>query len=124
MSCIGPADGAMYFTIGGRGAQSELFRVTYVGKESTAKVEYTSVRQCDGRHCGGRSRSYHAPAADPAKAVEFLVPLLGHPDRFIRYAARVGLEHQPVEVVAESPVVPAEQRGRGDRWSRGLCPAG
>src|SRR4051794_35842390 len=28
---INPADGAMYFTIGGRGAQSELFRVTYVG---------------------------------------------------------------------------------------------
>ena len=38
--CINPADGAMYFTIGGRGAQSELFRVTYVGKESTEKVEY------------------------------------------------------------------------------------
>ena len=29
-------DGAMYFTIGGRGTQSGLYRVTYVGKESTA----------------------------------------------------------------------------------------
>lgn len=28
------ADGALYFTIGGRGTQSELYRVTYVGDES------------------------------------------------------------------------------------------
>ncbi len=28
-------DGALYFTVGGRGAQSELYRVTYVGQEST-----------------------------------------------------------------------------------------
>lgn len=32
-------DGALYFSVGGRGAQSELFRVTYVGKESTAPAE-------------------------------------------------------------------------------------
>ncbi len=29
-------DGALYFSIGGRGTQSELFRVAYVGKEATA----------------------------------------------------------------------------------------
>ena len=29
----------MYFTIGGRGTGSELFRVTYTGKESTEKVD-------------------------------------------------------------------------------------
>src|SRR5262249_52753222 len=33
------ADGALYFTTGGRGAQSELFRVTYTGSESTAKAD-------------------------------------------------------------------------------------
>jgi glucose/arabinose dehydrogenase len=33
-AAVGP-DGALYFTIGGRGTQSELFRVTYVGEEST-----------------------------------------------------------------------------------------
>jgi len=32
---INPKDGAMYFTIGGRGTMSGLYRVTYVGKEST-----------------------------------------------------------------------------------------
>ena len=32
---IHPGDGAMYFTIGGRRVQSGLYRVTYVGDEST-----------------------------------------------------------------------------------------
>ena len=32
-------DGAMYFLIGGRGTQSGLYRVTYIGKESTAPAE-------------------------------------------------------------------------------------
>ena len=37
-AAVGP-DGALYFTIGGRGAQSELYRVTYIGKESTSPVK-------------------------------------------------------------------------------------
>ena len=36
---IHPNDGAMYFTIGGRRVQSGLYRVTYVGDESTELVE-------------------------------------------------------------------------------------
>jgi putative heme-binding domain-containing protein len=36
---INPKDGAMYFTIGGRSTMSGLYRVTYVGKESTAPVK-------------------------------------------------------------------------------------
>ncbi len=31
-------DGALYFTIGGRGTQSALFRITYTGNESTKPV--------------------------------------------------------------------------------------
>lgn len=33
---VNPGDGAMYFAIGGRNTMSGLYRVTYVGKESTA----------------------------------------------------------------------------------------
>ncbi|NCV88515.1 MAG: hypothetical protein EBW14_22220 [Oxalobacteraceae bacterium] len=33
---IRPQDGHMYVTIGGRGGQSALYRITYQGKESTA----------------------------------------------------------------------------------------
>src|SRR6185503_20000800 len=39
---IHPADGAMYFAIGGRKVQSGLYRVTYVGAESTAPVSAKS----------------------------------------------------------------------------------
>jgi putative heme-binding domain-containing protein len=102
--CINQADGAMYFTIGGRGAQSELFRVTYVGTDSTAKVEYKAAATPEHKLLK-EIEAYHKPAADPAKAVEFLVPLLGHKDRFIRYAARVALEHQPVNAWQDKVLV-------------------
>ena len=43
---VNPKDGAMYFTIGGRKTQSGLYRVTYVGTESTApsKTDQRPVR--------------------------------------------------------------------------------
>jgi putative heme-binding domain-containing protein len=93
---INPADGAMYFTIGGRGANSELFRVTYVGTESTEKVDPATPTTAE-RKLLKEIQALHALAADPAKAVEFLLPLLHHDDRFIRYSARVAIEHQPVK---------------------------
>ena len=37
-AAVGP-DGALYFITGGRSTQSELYRVTYVGTESTAPVD-------------------------------------------------------------------------------------
>ena len=93
---ISPADGAMYFTIGGRGAQSELFRVTYVGKEPVDKVDYKDPPS-ELRELRKHIESFHARAADPAKVVEFVLPHLNSPDRFVRYAARVALEQQPVK---------------------------
>jgi len=94
--CVNPADGALYFTIGGRGAQSELYRVTYDGMESTEKVDAKSQASAE-RELLKKIEEFHKPAAEPAKAVEFLLPHLAHKDRFIRYAARVALEHQPVK---------------------------
>jgi putative heme-binding domain-containing protein len=95
-ACINPADGAMYFTIGGRGAQSELYRVAYVGDESTKKVEYRNA-ESELRTLRKQIEAAHAAGADPDKVVAFVYPHLNHPDRFVRYAARVALEHQPVQ---------------------------
>jgi putative heme-binding domain-containing protein len=89
---VGP-DGALYFVSGGRGTQSELFRVTYVGKEATALVPYHDARGAELRDLRHRLEAYHRPGAD-AKAVEFIYQHLGHSDRFLRYAARVALERQ------------------------------
>lgn len=41
-------DGALYFSVGGRGTQSELFRVTYVGEESTVPGEIQSSSEFVG----------------------------------------------------------------------------
>jgi putative heme-binding domain-containing protein len=98
--CINPADGAMYFTIGGRGTQSELYRVTYVGKDSTEKVNDLSPAN-QMRELRRKLEQAHYLGANPDTIVSFVYPHLGHPDRFVRYAARIALEHQPVKTWQE-----------------------
>src|SRR5690606_29564387 len=39
--------------------------------------------------------TYHT--GQQAGAVDFVWPYLKHEDRFIQYAARIGLEHQPIQ---------------------------
>ena len=101
---INPADGAMYFTVGGRGTQSELYRVTYVGDEPTTATDARNPPS-EGRALLNQIERYQSQADDPLEAVRFLVPLLGHDDRFVRYAARVALEHQPVAVWQDQVLV-------------------
>jgi putative heme-binding domain-containing protein len=92
---INRVDGAMYFTIGGRGVQSGLYRVTYVGNESTAAaVEKGRVNDLQATR--RRLESYHV--GDHADAVDKAWPYLNHSDRYIRNAARTVLEHQPLEL--------------------------
>jgi putative heme-binding domain-containing protein len=90
---VNPRDGAMYFAVGGRRTQSALYRVTYVGDEST--------RESRASRDGARARrerqeleAFHG-RQDP-KAVETAWKQLDDNDRAIRYAARVALEWQPV----------------------------
>ncbi len=99
-TAVGP-DGALYFTIGGRGTQSELFRVTYVGNEPTATADYREPRQAEARALRRSIEKYHAQRATEAEIARDIEPYLGHEDRFIRYAARVALEHQPVALWQE-----------------------
>lgn len=100
---VGP-DGAMYFTIGGRGAQSELFRVTYHGDASTKTVDARDTTLASQRALRHDIEAYQAPAQDPASAVAFLWPHLADKDRWIRYAARVAIEHQPVSAWGDKAV--------------------
>lgn len=90
---INPRDGAMYLAVGGRGAQSALYRATYVGSESTAPAGPDPRLQArrDLRH---KLEAFHGHA-DP-KAVATVWPYLGDSDRALRYAARIALEWQDV----------------------------
>jgi putative heme-binding domain-containing protein len=89
---INPADGAMYFTVGGRKTQSGLYRVTYAGTESTAAVKTDQLLN-ELQVLRRKLEAFHGKQ-DPA-ALELAWPNLGHPDRFIRAAARAAVESQP-----------------------------
>ncbi len=88
------ADGAAYFTVGGRGVQSGLYRVTYNGSDSTAPAILKDETGAAARTLRRKIETYHGKA--DAGAVEFVWPHLGSTDRWIRYAARIALESQPV----------------------------
>ncbi len=91
---IGP-DGAMYFMTGGRRLESDLYRVHYTGDDDSETEEMTledlpeehrTRRQLEAFHTGGPQ----------AGAVDFAWPYLKHEDRFVQYAARIAVEHQPI----------------------------
>jgi putative heme-binding domain-containing protein len=88
---VNPKDGCLYFTIGGRKTQSGLYRVTYTGKESTAPAKADDAG-AEARALRHQLEALHGHS-DP-KAVETAWPYLGHADRYIRFAARVAIEHQ------------------------------
>ncbi|NQV23415.1 MAG: c-type cytochrome [Rhodopirellula sp.] len=102
---IHPQDGAMYFTIGGRRVQSGLYRVTYVGDESTEPVQVTPSKNKarDTRH---KLEAFHGKQ-DP-NAINVAWPYLSHNDRFIRTAARIAVEHQPTESWANKALTEAD----------------
>ena len=90
---IGP-DGAFYFATGGRRLDSDLYRVTYKGELDT----YTPMTEADLPQEAKIRREleqYHKAGA-PADGLEKAWNHLNHQDRFVQYAARIVLEHQPV----------------------------
>ena len=87
-------DGAFYFTVGGRGTPARLFRVTYDGGENTATVDCSNKEGAEARALRRKLETFHGKE-NPA-ALEIVWPELNHKDRFIRYAARIALERQPV----------------------------
>ena len=89
---INPYDGAMYYTVGGRGGQSALHRVTYVGKESTKPVKAQSANAAD-RKIRRNLEALHK--SESPNTVNKAWKYLGHNDRHIRWAARIAIELQP-----------------------------
>ncbi len=90
---IHPKDGAMYFAIGGRKVQSGLYRVTYTGSEATTPID-RAPKTTPARTLRHQLEAFHGKQ-DPA-AVATAWPYLSHEDRFISWAARIAIEHQPV----------------------------
>jgi putative heme-binding domain-containing protein len=106
-ACVGP-DGALWFTTGGRGTQSGLYRVVWQGKENQ---ELGMVQQ--GQEL--RMLRHQLEALRPKDTKEALVAImhLEHEDRFIRHAARLALERTPTRLWKE------EILGEANGW-RGI----
>lgn len=96
---FGP-DGHMYFLIGGRNTDSKLYRVRYVGPKKTGPVKQLTKNQAlrDLRHS---LEAFHGSTEAGAVAIDTAWPHLSHSDRRIRYAARLAIENQPVDLWSE-----------------------
>ena len=89
---FGP-DGALYFVTGGRGTASSLYRVDWTGPvtgERAREPDQLARKAREIRHALERDHRREDPAA-----IDRAWPYLGHPDRHLRYAARIALERQP-----------------------------
>jgi putative heme-binding domain-containing protein len=92
---VSPKDGALYFTTGGRGAGSNLYRVIYRGAESTApSAEKPMDPAAAALHKLRRELEVFHGETNP-RTVAAVWQHLGHEDRAIRGAARAALEWQP-----------------------------
>lgn len=100
---FGP-DGALYFITGGRGSQSGLYRVTWIGtspetsnataSEDLAKQQADQLAAEDARRLRHQLETYHQQIA--ADQIDFIWQNLGNEDLWIRHAARIALENQPI----------------------------
>jgi putative heme-binding domain-containing protein len=104
---INPHDGSMLIAVGGRGAQSALYRVTYTGNDSTTPTQPDTRLQArrDLRH---KLESFHGH--QDSAAVETVWPYLSDQDRALRFAARVALEWQDVSQWREKALAEKDPR--------------
>lgn len=95
---IGP-DGAMYFLTGGRRIDSDLYRVFHKDYESYDNQPTGDDQITAENGLRRQLEEFHQSVGQDG--VEFAWPHLDHEDRFIRYAARIAVEHQPVGLWAD-----------------------
>jgi putative heme-binding domain-containing protein len=103
-------DGSMYFTVGGRGTQGGLYRVSWAPNEEqrkTAAADDASVKAAASNKeaASGREilRKLNAGAQEPWSQ-------LGSADRFLRFAARNALESKPTSQWASSAMSEKDPR--------------
>lgn len=95
---IGP-DGAMYFMTGGRRLDSDLYRVYYTGNEEKVPTQHIALEQTEANKIRKELETYHSGTKEGA--VQAAWPYLNSEDRFLQYAARIAIEHQPTETWRE-----------------------
>jgi len=103
-------DGALYFTIGGRNTQSALYRVTYPNPIPKEEAVAEPKEVTDARTLRRELEAFHGK--ENAAAVAKAWPSLASPDRFLRNAARVAIESQPVDSWADKVLTATDPQTR------------
>ena len=89
---INPEDQAMYFTIGGRRTQSGLYRVTYIGGESTAPPPHVTRPPHPDVLLRKQLEQLQVQRKKTSEQVSLIIDALGSQDQTVRYAAFVALQ--------------------------------
>lgn len=117
-------DGALYVAIGGRKAQSGLYRIAWAG----AAAEDSEPIADPGADARARRRAlerFHGSGSPfgedqhglaPSEVVASARAALGDPDRFVRAAARLALEHQDPSLWAASVRAELDPRRALEGW--------
>lgn len=97
---VGP-DGSLYVITGGRGTESSLYRIHYTGPVS-APFPLNTPQQLARNTFGEKQRKLrkHIESFHKAKSLDELDdvwPYLANADPTIRHAARIAIEHQPID---------------------------
>ncbi|MEX2477509.1 MAG: c-type cytochrome [Gracilimonas sp.] len=93
-------DGALYFITGGRSNDTKLYRVIYTGDKVTESAPLPANEEAEkARELRKELESFHGKK--DVNAIGFAWPQLNSKDRFIRYAARVAIESQNVDLWAD-----------------------
>ncbi len=88
------SDGALYFATGGRGTQSGLYRIRYIGGKEDPALIPGDVPARTAREVRHQIEAFHL-RMNGAEILPELWPHLGNEDRWIRNAARIALETVP-----------------------------
>jgi len=92
---VAGADGALYFSVGGRRLGSAIYRIWYDGEGDVFTGRAKQVKSdSENRQLLRELEKYHGRIQEDA--VSKIWANLGHEDPAIRYAARVALEWQPI----------------------------
>lgn len=86
-------DGNLYFATGGRRLDSRLYRLRYTGKDTTVTSQVNSNNTRE-RNLRKQIEEYHVTVSP--EGTELAWEHLADKDRFMRYASRIALEHQPI----------------------------
>ncbi|MFO1485236.1 MAG: c-type cytochrome [Verrucomicrobiaceae bacterium] len=101
---ISKKDGAMYVSVGGRKVQSGLYRVIYTGTDVPKEPKTTDEKVADLKNFFDKSEPNsgdlrllnNMQGQQSQEYLDYAWQFLGSPDRFLRFGARIVVEHQPV----------------------------